>query len=259
MNLREFPEGGYAFVPAVMQYSSGVRALPGFCIERVRFARLVSLRDGFARVAALLRAAGRPLTAFCACELRSPAPFSEAGFRAFNQEYTGVLKEWGLLESGSNPVARSNVCPEIDPPSEPSFYGFCYTVPESASGASGVSSASVSSYVVAGAGEVPEGHANYREHIVALGDTSVDGMRAKARFVMGEMERRMGLVGGGWASVTDVQVYTVFDIHPFLADEVVRRGASAHGVTWHFARPPVVGLEFEVDCRAVGTERVVAV
>ena len=109
MSLRELPDGGYAFVPAVMQYSAGVRALPGFRIERVRFARLVTLRDGFARIAGLLRAAGRPLTAFCACELRSPAPFTEAGFRAFNHDYTGVLKEWGLLESGANPVARSNV------------------------------------------------------------------------------------------------------------------------------------------------------
>jgi hypothetical protein len=215
----------------------------------VRFARLVPLREGFARVAGLLRAAGRPLTSFCACELRSPAPFSEAGFAAFNRDYAGVLREWGLLESGANPVARSNVCPEIDPPAEPSFYAFCHTVPDAAADAS---------FVVAGSGEVTEGRATYHESIVAPGDTSVEGMRDKARFVLGEMERRMGLVGGGWAGVTDVQVYTVFDIHPLLADEVVRRGAAAHGVTWHFARPPIVGLDFEVDCRAVATERVVA-
>jgi hypothetical protein len=249
MILRELASGGYAFVPAVMQYSAGVRALPGFRIERVRFARLVPLREGFARVAGLLRAAGRPLTSFCACELRSPAPFSEAGFAAFNRDYAGVLREWGLLESGANPVARSNVCPEIDPPAEPSFYAFCHTVPDAAADAS---------FVVAGSGEVTEGRATYHESIVAPGDTSVEGMRDKARFVLGEMERRMGLVGGGWAGVTDVQVYTVFDIHPLLADEVVRRGAAAHGVTWHFARPPIVGLDFEVDCRAVATERVVA-
>lgn len=249
MSLQELTSGGYAFVPAVMQYSAGVRALPGFRIERVRFARLLPLREGFARVAAILRAAGRPLTAFCACELRSPAPFTEAGFRGFNGEYAAVLGEWGLLENGANPVARSNVCPEIDPPSEPSFYAFCYAVPDAAADAS---------YVVAGSGEVIEGRPTYRESIVAPGDTSVDGMRAKARYVLGEMERRMGLLGGGWASVTDMQVYTVFDIHPFLADEVVRRGAAAHGVTWHFARPPIVGLDFEVDCRAVATERVVA-
>jgi len=250
MSLRDLPAGGYAFVPAVMQYSAGVHALPGFRIERVRFASLLKLRDGFTRIATLLRAAGRPLTAFCACELRSPAPFTEAGFRAFNQDYTGVLREWGLLESGANPVARSNVCPEVDPPAEPSFHAFCYAVPDDSD---------VPSFVVAGSGEVPEGKANYHEHIVAPGDTSVDGMRAKARFVLGEMERRMAAVGGGWSSATGVQVYTVFDIHPFLADEVVRRGAATHGVTWHFARPPIVGLDFEVDCRAVATERVVAV
>ena len=249
MSTIDLPGGGYAYVPGVFQYSAGVRALPGFGIERVRFARLVPLDDGFMRIAALLRAAGRPLTAFCACELRSPAPFTEAGFRAFNQDYTGVLREWGLLESGGNPVARSNVCPEIDPPAEPAFHAFCYAVPEAGA---------APSFVVAGSGEVPEGKANYHAHIVAPGDTGVDGMRAKARFVLAEMERRMAAVGGGWSSATGVQVYTVFDIHPFLADEIVRRGAGAHGVTWHFARPPVVGLDFEVDCRAVGMERVVA-
>jgi len=249
VSLRDLPAGGYAFVPAVVQYSAGVRALPGFRLERARFASLLPLREGFARIAALLRAAGRPLTAFCACELRSPAPFTEAGFRAFNQVYTGVLREWGLLETGANPVARSNVCPEIDPPEEPSVHAFCYAVPSA-------SPHGAASFVVAGSGEVPEGHANYRDHIVAPGDTSGDGMRAKARFVLGEMERRMAEVGGSWSSATGVQVYTVFDIHPFLADEVVRRGAAAHGLTWHFARPPIVGLDFEMDCRAVGTEHV---
>jgi hypothetical protein len=264
MSLRELPDAGYGFIPAVMQYSAGVRALPGFRIERVRFASLVPLQDGFARIAAMLRAAGRKPTALCACELRSPAPFTEDGFRAFNQEYAGVLREWGLLENGANPVARSNVCPEIDPPTQPSFHAFCYTVPEV--GSHGTSHAAFSgasagdaapSFVVAGSGEVTEGQATYHEHVVAPGDTSADGMRAKARFVLGEMERRMAAVGGSWSSATDVQVYTVFDIHPFLADEVGRRGAAAHGVTWHFARPPIVGLDFEMDCRAVATERVV--
>jgi hypothetical protein len=32
---------------------------------------------------------GRSPTAFCACELRSPAQFSEAGFFAFNRRYVG--------------------------------------------------------------------------------------------------------------------------------------------------------------------------
>jgi hypothetical protein len=39
-----------------------------------------------------------------------------------------------------------------------------------------------------------------------------------------------------------------------LADEIVRRGAAQHGLTWHFARPPVVDLEYEMDCRSVPVE-----
>jgi hypothetical protein len=246
----DLPDGGYAYVPGVFQYSAGVRALAGHRIERVRFASLLKLHDGFARIAALLRAANRPLTAFCACELRSPAPFTEAGFRAFNQDYATVLRDWGLLATGANPVARSNVCPEIDPPPEPSFHAFCYTVPDENA---------APSFVVAGSGEVLEGKATYHEHVVAPGDTSADGMRAKARFVLGEMERRMAALGADWSRTTGVQVYTVFDIHPFLADAMVRRGAAAHGVTWQFARPPIVGLDFEMDCRAVMTERVIEI
>ena len=39
-----------------------------------------------------------------------------------------------------------------------------------------------------------------------------------------------------------------------LADEIVRRGAARAGLTWHFCRPPVQGLEYEMDCRAVAVE-----
>ena len=245
----DLTEAGYGFVPGVFQYSAGVRALPGYRIERVRFARLLPLRDGFARIAAMLRDAGRPLTAFCACELRSPAPFTEDGFRAFNQDYAAVLREWGLLASGANPVARSNVCPEIDPPAAPAFHAFCYAVPDAMA---------APSFVVAGSGEVPEGQATYRDHVIAPDDTSAAGMRAKAHFVAGEMERRMALLSADWFVATGVQAYTVFEMNGFIADEIVRRGAMAHGLTWHFARPPIVGLDFEMDCRRVAVGRVIA-
>jgi len=80
-------------------------------------------------------------------------------------------------------------------------------------------------------------------------------MRDKARFVVGEMERRLALLGFAWADTTATQVYTVHDLHPFLADEIIARGAAAAGLTWHFCRPPVRGLEFEMDCRGVSQER----
>jgi hypothetical protein len=46
----------------------------------------------------------------------------------------------------------------------------------------------------------------------------------------------------------------VYDLHPFLQDEIARRGAARHGLTWHLARPPVQGLDYEMDCRSVPIE-----
>jgi len=75
---RDFAAGNYCFIPAVFQYSSGAAADSGFEIERVRFDLLIPLAEGFAQAAKHIQAAGRPLTAFCACELRSPSAFTEA-------------------------------------------------------------------------------------------------------------------------------------------------------------------------------------
>jgi hypothetical protein len=244
----DFAAGGYRFLPSVFQYSAGAAALPGHAVERVRFRSSVPLVEGFARVEQIITAAGRPLTSFCACELRSPAPFTEEGFRAFNEVYVVTLQKWGLFDGRVNAVARSNVCPAIDPPAEPSFHAFSFTV----DGADGAPS-----FVIAGGAEAREGGASYRERTIRRGETTPDAMREKARYVLGEMERRLAALGFGWADTTATQVYTVHDLHPFLADEIVRRGAARGGLTWHYARPPVRELEYEMDCRAVGRERVV--
>ncbi|KIZ48047.1 MULTISPECIES: hypothetical protein [Rhodopseudomonas] len=244
----EAPNSGYRFMPGVSQYSAGVGALPGFTLERVRFAKPVPLRQGFERIAQVLKDAGRPLTAFAACELRSPAPFTEAGFVSFNEEYIGVLKSWGLMPNGVNPVARSNVCPKIAPPAEPSFHAFSFTV--SAANAP-------DSFVVAGSGEAPEGMGNYRDHAIRLGDVSPAGLLEKAKWVLGEMERRMSAFSGDWSQVTATQLYTVHDIFPFLESELGKRGIFGQGLTWHLNRPPVQDLEYEMDCRRVHLERVI--
>ena len=238
---------GYRYIPGPFQYSAGVAALPGFAIERVRFANPVPLAEGFRRIEAFLHAAGRPLTAFCACELRSPAPFTDAGFIAFNRDYVGTLERWGIVANDRNPVARSNVCPDIDPPATPGFHAFCYVAP---------AANAPHSFAIAGSGEAQEGSGPYRDKTIRYGETSADAIVEKARFVLDVMARRMEALGGGWASTTAVQVYTVHDLYSFLAPEIVARGAARHGLTWHFCRPPVIGLEFEMDCRSVATERV---
>jgi len=243
-------EGGYRYIPGMFQYSAGVRALDSYRIERVEFMRPVPLAAGFAFIEQYLPREGLPLAAFCACELRSPAPFTDAGFIAFNRHYCGTLERWGIMRDDKNPVARSNVCPEWHKPSEPSFHAFCYARP--ASGEAG-------SFVIAGSGEAEEGHASYRERTVRFGDTSPEAMRAKGTYVLDRMEQRMAAVSAGWADTTATQVYTVYDLHPFLGDEIVRRGAVQHGLTWHFARPPVVGLDYEMDCRRVPVEHRISV
>jgi hypothetical protein len=250
MSTATFAAGGYRFIPGVFQYSGGVAAEPGFRIERVRFRKPVPLMQGFRRIEAIIGDAGRPMTSFCACELRSPEPFSEAGFKAFNEHYVGTLADWRVYDpqTRTNPVARSNVCPEVNKPAEPSFHAFSFTIP---------ASDAAPSFVISGSGEAPEGRGAYGKFIVRPGDTSPDGMHEKAKAVLGEMERRMGLLGFSWGEATAAQVYTVHPIHSFLADEIVRRGAAEHGVSWHFCRPPVVGLDYEMDCRHVGTEHVI--
>jgi hypothetical protein len=249
MTTAAFAAGGYRYIPAVFQYSGGVAAEPGFEIVRVRFRTPVALSQGFKRIETTIREAGRSLSAFCACELRSPAPFTEDGFKAFNQIYVGTLRDWGVMTGDTNPVARSNVCPAIDPPPEPSFHAFCFTVE---------SNNATPSFVVAGSAEAKEGMGNYRDHTVRLGETSPDAIREKARSVLDEMERRLAALDFGWTDTTATQVYTVHDIHPFLVDELVRRGAMTSGLTWHFNRPPVRDLEYEMDCRGIANERVIA-
>src|ERR1700694_1877869 len=186
---RDFSAGNYTFIPAVFQYSSGAAASSGFEIERVRFDSLLPLAKGFAHAAEYIRASGRPLTSFCACELRSPAAFTEDGFRRFNEHYVKTLAEWGIFDGTSNPVARSNVCPEIDPPAEPSFYAFSFTRP---------STNATPSFVIAGSGESRAGSATYAERTVRYRDLSPDGMKEKVRYVAGVMESRMGEFGFGW-------------------------------------------------------------
>ena len=240
--LSVFPDGGFAFLRGVFPYSQGVVAAAGFAIERARFAEPLPIAEGFRFIAAYLERLGRPKTAFCACELRSPKPFSFDGFAEFNRGYVAVLEECGLFRDGVNPVARSNVAPVIDPPRAPCFHAFSYTVEREAS---------PTTFVVAGSGEWPEG-GKFPDDIVAREDRSEAGMRAKAAIVLDTMERRMrGLGGFTWKNASAVQVYTGY---PFPVEDVVRRAGS--GLQWNYCRPPIEGLDFEMDLRGLGTELV---
>ena len=116
------------------------------------------------------------------------------------------------------PVARSNVVPPIDPPAVTVFHAFSYARP---------GKVLAPNFVISGSGEVAQRGGNYLDHTVARGDTSPAGMRAKAICVIEEIERRMAGLGVGWADTTDSQVYTVFDVHSYMAEDLVKRGPGA--------------------------------
>ncbi len=255
-SVEEFAPGGYRYIPAVFQYSSGVAAQPGYALERATFATALPLAAAFDAVEAHLRSLGRPLTAFAACELRSPRPFTEQGFYEFNKGYVVTLQRWGLYTEGErpvNPVARTNVCPMYHPPGETVMHAFSYTVP--AEGKAG--SAASRTFVLAGGGESLGRGATWRERVVCLNDTSPEGMRAKVEAVAGEMERRLQLLGFGWQDALHTQAYTVQNIGHLVGEMLAARGACEAGLNWTYARPPVIGLEFEMDVRRAAREIVI--
>jgi hypothetical protein len=247
MRLVDHPTGNYRFLPGIAPYSCGVVSSPGFEIVNVTFQRPLAYRAGFERIATWLDEQKRPRTALCAISLRSPRPYSFQGFADFNAEYTAILDRWGVFVAGVNPIARTNVAPVMAPPDEPALYGFSFTRPCPAN--------SPPTAVVAGAGELPEGILA-REAIVALGDTTPQGLAVKAKFVMDLMENRQRGLGLSWSTATMANVYTAHSILELLPAVLLGRiGAAAiHGVHWHFSRPPIEEIEFEMDVRSTRTD-----
>lgn len=243
----QHPVGNYLFVPGIAPYSCGVRAVPGFEVVHVTLRNLIDWRSGFELIDSILKREQRPRAALCAVSLRSPVPFSFDGFATFNAEYAAVLMGWGVFVDGVNPIARTNVVPVTLPPQTPSLSGFAFTRPCGAD--------SPPSFVVAGAGELPEGVLN-RASIHRLGDVTADGLTAKARFVMTLMSTRLQQLGTTWSAVTRTNVYTAHSMDRIVPEVLEPQTgiASRHGLNWFFSRPPIEDIEYEMDVRGVQTE-----
>lgn len=247
MPLIDHPTGNYRFLPGIAPYSCGAVAAEGFEIVHVACDPWRPYREGMKYIRNFLQAENRSVAALCGVELRSPQPFSFAGFAEFNRGYAEILQEWGVFVDGMNPVARTNIAPELDPPTEPILFGFSYTRPTTHGGPP--------TFVVAGAGELPEG-VLAREGIIALGDTSPAGMNRKAEFVVGLMASRLAGLGVDPAATSAIDVYSVHDVNALIVDPILKHlpGGRRHGIDWHYSRPPIVEIEFEMDVRGVRTE-----
>jgi hypothetical protein len=246
MELLDNERGGYRFLTGIAPYSSGVVAMDGHEIVHVTLQRPVAYRRGFEIIDRHLADHDRPRHALCAIALRSPKPLSLDGFTEFNRGYRTILAEWDLLIDGHNPVARTNVAPAVHAPDETVLYGFAYTVAGDVS----------PTFVVAGAGDVVT-QALTKRAIVREGETTAEAMAEKAAHVMAAMRQRVDGLRVRWSDVTRVNLYTVHAVRPYLSEVILAPLAetSVHGVHWHYARPPIVGLEFEMDLRGVRCER----
>ena len=250
MKLIGNPKGNYNFLTGIAPYSSGVVAMPGYEIVHIIMHNPLPYRKGFDFIDRHLKALKRPRHALCAIQLRIPRPFSFEGFSEFNQGYLDILSEWDLPVDGINPIARTNVAPEVRPPAEAVLYAFSYTVPMD-----GDDHKLPPTFIIAGAGELREGNLS-PDYIVRAGETSTDAIQEKVKFVMGIMQARLSGLQMKWSDVTTVDIYTVHPLHPLLAEELLipMEEAARHTVRWYYSRPPISGLEFEMDMRGVRQE-----
>lgn len=236
------PEGGFAYLPgSTNPFSNGVVALAGHALTRVRLRKALPLAQGLEFAAAYLARRNRPSAAFAACELRSPAPMTREDFRAFGATYTSQLRANGFGAESAFPVGRSNMAPLFDPPIANMLFAFTFAAPTESAGGS--------DFVISGKPENTENPPG----ITASGDTSPQGMKAKAGFVIDALRQRVTALGCRWSDITGAQAYTVYSLDPVM-EELRAASLTSTGLTLFPAYPPVIGLDFEIDVRSVGNE-----
>jgi hypothetical protein len=247
--LTENVPGNYTFIPGIGPFSSGVVAHPGFEIVHAVLKPFIPLEQGYLLVDRHLKDLRRTIGALCGMHLRIPKALSREAFDQFNVPYVDRLKSWGLHVDGANPVTRTNVALEFNPVTAPMLAGFFYTIP---------SDGRAATFVISGAPEISSRDLGIA-HIVARGDTSADGMRQKAECVIQVLGARLAEMSLSWQDATAINLYTIHDGHPLMVSTLIPAlgGASQAGITWHYARPPVTGLELEIDLHAVRRELIV--
>ena len=210
------------------------------------------LAAGFAWIERYLGEQGVPLAAFCACELRSPAQFTDTGLYRIQpplhrhatalgrDDRTRTTTRWRAATSSHRSTSR---------PNRASTRSASRVLPPARQGRS-------SSPAAARRATDPRRIASARCVTARPAPTRCVRRRCSC---WGGWRSGWPSLGKTWADTTATQVYTVYDVHTSLADEIVRRGAARHGLVWHFARPPVEGLEYEMDCRSVPVEHIVTV
>ena len=252
MILKDHPQGNYRFLTGIAPYSSGVIAMPGFEIIRVRLHQpLVVNESVFDRIAQHLSEVGRPIQALCSMEFRIPEPLSFDGFKAFNINYQRMLQDRDLLLGEMNPIARTNISPSEFDLKEPSVYAFSYTIP----------GPSDPSFIVAGAGDISDQGDLSISAIVRPDETSIDALEEKVGVVMGVMQDRLSGLGVDWDEVSKIDVYSTIPLKSILVNSILKKvgPAGLHGLNWYYSNPPIQGLIYEMDMRGIRKEFILSI
>ncbi len=239
--------GNYHFLRGGAAFSGAVLADEGYAIVHVTLLQPIPVTEGFDFIAEYLQKQNRPVQAVCAIELRSHRQLSFADFAAFNNgTYLPALKKHDLLIDGAGPMTRSNLAVEINPPATQVIYAFSYTVPATENN-------SPRDFVLSGAADMKG------SEIIRAGETSDDAMREKAMYVMEELQERLDTMNLKWDDCTAFNVYTVYNIFPFLREVFLEKigRTQMEGVKWFFTRAPIIGLELEADARRTLREIVI--
>jgi hypothetical protein len=238
--LVEQPRGNYRFLSGApsLPFCGAVAPAPGYEIVRAELDRPPPWREGFARIEAHLASLGRPRQALCSVELRCARPYTPDGFAAFNAGYLDLLRDWGLVVDERVSTTRTNVAPQLAAPTEQVLFAFAYTVP---------AADAPPSFVLAGATEPAD---------MSPGQSSPEALREKTAAVVASLGERLTALGQSWPAVGQAVVYTAHDALPAVRAELLPRlgPAAVHGLRWFDSRPPIVGLEVEIDARAVRQE-----
>jgi hypothetical protein len=242
--LLDVEAGGYRVLPAGQVFCGGVVPLEGFEIVHALFTPWVPLKDAWGVIERYLESIDRPVKALCGMELRIPAQLSMEGFRAFNQPYITQLRKWDLILPLGNysAVCRTNVAPALEPPKEPSVHAFSFTAP--AQGRS-------TTFCVSGTADI-----DVRGKIVAEGDVSPTGMKQRLQYCIDAIGERLAQLDLDWSAATHIDLCYAREIGNLMETVVLPgvKGAAAHGIRVHHARPPILGAEVELECRAVRRE-----
>jgi hypothetical protein len=231
------PDGGYRFLPGNPVFAGGAVAEHGYGIVHALLRKWLPLPAGFDLIERHLDQEERPLRALTGIELRLPRQFTQEEFADFNAHYVDRLKRWELLIDGFNPISRTNVVPSAFAPEEPSMHAFSYA---------DATGNGVRSFVMSG---MTEGN-------TAQGESNGDGMRRKLAQVLAMVSRRLDELGVAWADATHIDLYSTHDFGNALGllVEPALGVSLRRGIRQHFGKPPVIGLELELEARALSRE-----